>query len=159
MQSCGRQFHPARIVKRSLISTHNPRPIRKRDRDSFPPSPRILIPSRLTNSPLCLPLGASSGVSLPGWQYTRCLTPAPQRQLLRSIQIGPKPLPCKTPRYREFPRSYPWLSPLKSADSRAKVNYYPTPASVRQSFDSQFIRQFFPGRSKLSKPFRIFNKQ
>src|SRR6266566_2000927 len=46
---------------------------------SFAPSPRTLIPSRLTNSsalrtnsPLCLALGDSTSIRLSGWQYARC---------------------------------------------------------------------------------------
>src|SRR6266851_9551227 len=46
---------------------------------SFVPSPRTLIPSRLTNSsalritsPLCLPLGDSTSIRLSGWQNARC---------------------------------------------------------------------------------------
>src|SRR5258708_22869256 len=66
---------------------------------SFVPSPRTLIPSRLTNSsalrinsPLCLSLGDSTSIRLSGWQNARCtaLAAAP-------VHFPPHPLQLTLP--------------------------------------------------------------
>src|SRR5437667_3945294 len=89
---------------------------------SFVPSPRTLIPSRLTNSsalrinsPLCLSLGASTSIRLSGRQYARCTAFAAATVDLPHCRV-------QFTMPRRPPRSTDSCSGFGSKPSRCRVN-------------------------------------